>query len=221
MLGEWIQQGGPMMWVIIVCGLIALVVFVERSLHLHRARILADDFLKGIFNVVGRENITEAVTICDETPGPVAYVVKTAILHRNEDREAVREAMMEAGRAEISRMERRLVVVSLAGQIAPLLGLLGTILGMLHSLVAMEGQVPLIQSVNVLSGLREALLTTAAGLSVAIPCYVGFNFLVVKIDRIVVDMERAASETLAFLGRYRAQAAGAGSGEHVATPGTR
>jgi biopolymer transport protein ExbB len=203
------EQGGPVMWVITVCGAVALIVFVERSLHLHRARIKADDFLKGIFNIVGRQNIPEAITICEETPGPVAYVVKTAILHRREERTTLQDAIADASRGEISRMERRLVVLATVGQIAPLLGLLGTVLGMFDALVVLQREVPLIHSAEVLGGLRRALLTTAAGLSVAVPCYIAFNTLVVKIDRIVLDMERAASEMVAFLkGGWSAQTPG-------------
>ena len=187
------------MWVIVAAGVLALFVYVERSFHLHRARIKSDDFLKGIFTVVGRRNIQEALTICDETPGPVAYIVKTAILHRLDDKDALRSAVDEAGLAEVSRMERRLVVVATVAQIAPLLGLLGTVLGMYGGLSAMQQSSPLIHAPDVLLGLKLSLITTAAGLMVAIPCYAGFNLLVIKIDRIVLDMERTASETIAFL----------------------
>ncbi|MCE9615624.1 MAG: MotA/TolQ/ExbB proton channel family protein [Lentisphaerae bacterium] len=199
MLLELMRQGGAIMWIIAASGLAALFVFIERSLHLHRARIKADDFLRGIYNIVGRGNITEAITICEETPGPVAYIIKTAILHRQDAKEAIQTAVADASRGEISRMERRLVLLATVAQTAPLLGLLGTVLGMLQALLAMESAAPLIHTGDVLGGLRSALLTTAGGLSVAIPCYMAFNLLIIKIDRIVLDMERAASEMIAFL----------------------
>jgi len=200
---ELIEQGGPVLWVILCCGLAAFMVFIERALHLHRARIGTEDFLKGIFNILKRKNVTEALTICDETPGPVAHIVKTAILHRENPREAVRSAVDEQSLAEVSRMERRLVVVATVAQIAPLLGLLGTVLGMVEALLSMRTQGALIQLVDVSDGLLMALITTAAGLTVAIPSYVAFNLLVIKIDRIVLDMERAASEIVAFLAGER------------------
>lgn len=196
---ELLKQGGPVLWVILACGFVAFVVFIERALHLHRARIKSEDFLKGIFNILKRKNIPEALTICEETPGPVAYIVKTAVLHRDDNKDNIRSAVDDAGLAEISRMERRLVVLATVANIAPLLGLLGTILGMVESLQVMQQQVPLVQSADVLGGLMLALITTGAGLTVAIPCYVAFNLLVVKIDRIVLDMERAALEIVAFL----------------------
>ena len=196
---ELLRLGGPVLWVIAGSGVLAFGVFIERSLHLHRARIKSDDFCKGIFNILKRQNVAEALTICDETPGPVAYIVRTAILNRDDGREAVQSAMEEASSAEISRMERRLVVVATVAQVAPLLGLLGTVLGMVESLVVMQQAAPLIQAADVTGGLLRALVTTAAGLAVAIPCYAAFNLLVVKIDRIVLDMERAAAETVAFI----------------------
>ena len=199
MLFSLILEGGPVMWVILGAGLLAFGVYVERSFHLHRARIKSDDFLKGIFTVLGRGNIEEALTICDETPGPVAYIVKTAILHRQDEKGVLRSAVDEASLAEVSRMERRLVVVATVAQTAPLLGLLGTVLGMFSGLTAMEQATPLIHAPDVLRGLKLSLITTGAGLTVAIPCYAGFNLLVIKIDRIVLDMERSASETVAFL----------------------
>ena len=126
-------------------------------------------------------------------------MVKTAILHRDEEHAAIRQAMEDASLAERSRMERRLVVIATVAQLAPLLGLLGTVIGLYHGLLPLQAEAPLIHSADVLGGLRQALVTTAAGLLVAIPCYAGFNLLVVKVDRIVLDMERAASEMITFL----------------------
>jgi len=209
MLLDFLKLGGPVLWVILGSGLLAFVVFVERCLHLHRARIRSDDFLKGIFNILRRQNIAEALTICEETPGPVAYLVKTAILHRGDVKDDVRKAVADASQAEISRMERRLIVVATVAQIAPLLGLLGTVLGMVESLLVLQQQAPLIQSADLMGGLIRALVTTAAGLTVAIPCYASFNLLVVKIDRVVLDMGRASSEIVAFLKGADAQIEGA------------
>lgn len=201
---ELLKPGGIILWVIVGTGVLAFTVFMERSLHLHRARIRADDFLKGIVNILKRRNITEALAICDETPGPVAYVVKTAILHRKDKKEEIKDAVQSASVSEVSRMERRLVVVATAAQIAPLLGLLGTVMGMLESLLVMQKEVHMMLSGDVIQGMVRALVTTAGGLAVAIPCYAAFNLLIVKIDRLVLDMERAGSEMVVFLSEFRA-----------------
>jgi biopolymer transport protein ExbB len=200
---ELLRPGGIILWVIVGSGVLAFIVFMERSLHLHRARIRAEDFLKGIFNILRRRNITEALAICDETPGPVAYLVKTAILHRKDRKEDIQEAVQSASLAEVSRMERRLVVVATVAQIAPLLGLLGTVMGMLESMLMMQQDVHVMISGDVVQGMVRALVTTAGGLAVAIPCYAAFNLLIVKIDRLVLDMERAGSEMVTFLADFQ------------------
>jgi biopolymer transport protein ExbB len=196
---DLIQTGGPIAWVIVLCGLVSIVLFFWRWFHLHRARISVDDFLKGIFNILRRNNTAEAVAICEETPGPVSYLVKTAILHRESGRERLRDVLDEAGRSEIARMERWLVGISTIGQTAPLLGLLGTVVAMVQALLVMQQQAPLVQSGDIIGWLRQALITTGFGLSVAIPCHIGYNFLASRVEKNVVDMERAASEILAFL----------------------
>jgi biopolymer transport protein ExbB len=194
---EILHQGGPILWVIIGCGLAAFITFVERGLHLHRARIKADDFLKGILNILGRNNVDEALTISEETPGPVARIVRTAILHRDSSRAEIEAVLVDAGLSEVSRLETRVGVIAVVAQVAPLLGLLGTVyglLGLLGDLGASQWQ-----QAGVVSGLHRALITTAAGLLVAIPCYAAYHLVVGKIESLVVDMERAASDILAFL----------------------
>lgn len=198
-MNELWMMGGPVLWVIVCFGVVGFIVFVERSLHLHRARIKGDDFLNGIQNILRRNNIDEALTICEETPGPVAHIVRAAIMHRSDEKESLVKAVDDSALGEVSRMERRLVVVSVVAQVAPLLGLLGTVLGLVEFLIKMQQQLPLVQSADVMGAMMRALISTGAGLSVAIPAYVGFNLLVIKIDRIVLDMDRAGSEIVAFI----------------------
>jgi len=196
---EFLMQGGALVWVILASGVLAIGVFIERSLHLHRARIRWDDFLNGIFNILRRRNVTEALAICEDTPGPVARVVRTAILHRDDAKPQIEAAVRDASMVEIARMERRLVVVATVAQVAPLMGLLGTVIGMVESLLAIQRQAPLVQVADVSGGLMHALVATGAGLMVAIPCYAAFNWLLIKIDRLVLDMEQAGHEIVAFL----------------------
>ncbi len=192
-------QGGPVFWLIVALGVTAVVVFCERLLHLRRAQIDHGDFLKGVCNVLEKGNADEAMMLCEETPGPIAAVVLTAIRHRKGSREAIREAVDNTGRAEISRLERRLASLAITCQIAPLLGLLGTLLGVIQIVQAVNEQAPVVQSVNLTAGLMQALVTTVAGLLVAIPCYAMYALLMVRIERIVLAMEASASEIVAYL----------------------
>ncbi len=203
-MSELIGAGGPLLAAIIILGVIALGVFLERALHLHRARIDETDFMQGIFNIIRRGNITEAITLCEETPGPVARLMATAINRRDAPRQIIADELDQAGRAEISRMERRLSVIALIAQIAPLLGLLGTVIGILKALLAIRAQAPFVQSINITDGLIMGAVNTAAGLLVAIPCFIGFNVLVVKIDRLVLDMRHACSEAMHFFSAQKA-----------------
>ena len=196
---ELLRQGGLIAWIIVGCGLAALILFLERLLSLHRARIKSEDFIAGICNNLRRGNVNEALAICDDTPGPVAVIVRAAILNRQADKESIRTAIENAGRTEISRMERRLSLLATVAQVAPIFGLLGTVLGLIKSLQAMKLAAPLVQPVDVMSGLMQALVTTAVGLAVAAPCYIAFSFLVGKVEKIVIDMERSASDIIAFM----------------------
>jgi biopolymer transport protein ExbB len=196
-----IVQSGPVFWLIVCLGLAAVGVFFERLLHLRRMQIDYGDFLKGVCNVLENGNIDEAMMICEETPGPVAVVTLIAIRHRQCTHEALREAVENTGRSEISRLERRLASLALTCQIAPLLGLLGTLLGVIRIVQTMNEQAPVVQSTDLTAGLMQALVATVAGLLVAVPCHAMYTVLMVRIERIVLDMESSASEIVAYLTR--------------------
>ena len=195
---EFLTLGGPILWIVLALGAVALGVFLERSLQLHRDRVDATDFLQGIFNALRRGNAAEAAAICDETPGPVARLASLAIRRRASPRDRLERELADAGAAEIARMERRLSLLPLVARTAPLLGLLGTVLGILRALLALRDRIPLVLTADVADGLLLGAVTTAAGLVVAIPCHVGFDVLAVKIERLVLDMREASSELLEF-----------------------
>ncbi len=183
-----------MLWVILLCSAVAIAVFVERFLHCHRAQINSLQFLNGVRTVLQRENVVEALSICDATPGPVARLVKTAILNRDHGRERVREALEEAGLAEVPRLEEKLNLLATIAQWAPLLGLLGTVLGFIEVFMKMQ-EAGLHAHIGLLTaGIWQALICAAAGLAVAIPAHAGYNYLVSRVNSIVLDMERAATE---------------------------
>lgn len=194
-----INEGGPIFTAILVCGLLAFLIFAERLIQLHRARIRFSDFLAGIFNILSKGKIREAVAICDETAGPIARIAHTAILHRADKPDDLRSIVEMAGKTEIARMERRLRVLSTIMHTAPLLGLLGGVMGGLRTVRAMQASLPLVQAPDLTAGLASALLCAAAGLAVSIVAFVMFNIVLVRIDRIILDMEQATSDILAFM----------------------
>ena len=194
LLPALLSHGGVVLWLILLISAVAIVVFIERVLHFHRAQINSTEFLNGVRTVLKRDNVVEALSICDATPGPVARLVKTAVLNRDHGRERVREALEEAGLAEVPRLEEKLNLLATIAQITPLLGLLGTMLGFIQTFMVMQ-KAGLYAHVGQLStGIWQALVCAAAGLAVAIPTHAGYNYLVSRVNSIVLDMERAATE---------------------------
>ena len=192
-----LTQGGPVIWLILLAAAVALATFIERVLYCHRSQINSAEFLNGVRTVLKRDNVVEAISICDATPGPVARIVKTAILNRDRGRERVREAVEEAGLTEVPLLEERLNLLATIAQIAPLLGLLGTILGFMDVFrqLQSDGLYAHISGAHSLAeGVWRALICAAAGIAVAIPAHAGYNYLVSRINKIALDMERAAGE---------------------------
>lgn len=195
---EFLSKGGPLMWLIVACSVVAVGYFFDRLFHFHRASIDTRDFVAGIRNLLQRGQTAEALAMCEDTPGPVAQVVKTAVLNHQRPREELREAIQDVARAEVARLERGLVVIATVAQITPLLGFLGTVTGMIRMFMVIQ-QAPLPNPGDLAGGIWEALLTTAAGLAVAIPTYLAYNFLVTRVHNLVLDMERAANEVVAAI----------------------
>jgi len=191
-----LANGGPVMWLILIAAAIAAVVFVERVLYCHRSQINAAEFLNGVRTVIKRGNVVEAIAICDATPSPVSRLVKAAVLNRDLGRDRVREAVEEAGLVEVPRLEEKLNLIATIAQIAPLLGLFGTITGFID----VFGQIELnglYANVSLLSqGVWKALTCAAGGIAVAIPAHAGYNYLVSRVNKIVLDLERAAAEII-------------------------
>ena len=194
--------GGPIFWILAVLAVAAVVAYVERMVDLRRARIDYQAFLKGVINVLDSGNDEEALAICEDESAPVAQIVATAIRHRNGSARILREAVDSQGRAEVGRLNRRLATLAIIGQIAPTIGLLGTVIGFIKTVLAVNSQA-LVSRADLLNGSMEALVSAAAGLAVAIPVVVMYGSLRVRLDRAVVDLETAASQIVGYLAMLR------------------
>jgi biopolymer transport protein ExbB len=199
MLPILFTYGGTMFWLLLLASALGIAVFVERLLHYHREQINSTEFLNGVRNVMKRDNVVEAVSICEATPGPVARLVKLAILNRERGREGLRETLEEAGLIEVPRLEERLSVLATLAQIAPLMGLLGTLLGFIKVFMRVQANAPFAHIGDLSGGIWQALISAAVGLAVAIPCYAGYNYLVGRVNSIILDMEKASTEILNVL----------------------
>ena len=203
---ELIVKGGPLMFLIILCSVIAFAVVIERLWHLRRAMIDTESFMEGISETLRRNKIMESIDRCNATPGPIAHILKAGILKHDRSKIEIREAIEDAGIHEVPRLEKNLGVLATIAHISPLLGLLGTVTGMVRSFQAIEQKAVALMPVNpgdLAGGIWEALITTVAGLAVAIPTYVAYNFLVSKVDGFVLEMEKSATDLVNILGSKR------------------
>ena len=218
--------GGPVMWPLAGLAVVGTVCFVDRLIHLHRGQIRMDSFLAGIKNLVRKGRVVEALTHCEETPGPVAAVVRAGLLNLRRDEAHLRLALEEAARLEIPALEKRVGTVLAVARTAPLLGLLGTVLGFFDTFrgLAAEGAYAHFGVLN--AGLGAALITTAAGLAFAVVFGLAHHFLQGRVRSLVRDMEAAAYDLLQFrleeaagLGALRGAGVGNGEEGHAAATG--
>jgi biopolymer transport protein ExbB len=197
-----IQRGGPLMYLIILCSIVAMAVVIERLYHLHRAKIDIGRFMEGISNVLKRNRIMEAIDLCDKTPGPIAYIIKAGILKHDRSRQEIKEAIEDAGVYEVPRLEKNLGALATIAHISPLLGLLGTVTGMVRAFQVIQEKATAFHPVSpgsLAGGIWEALITTVAGLIVAIPTFVAYNYLVSRVKGFIIEMERASTDLVNIL----------------------
>ncbi|MGB2600899.1 MAG: MotA/TolQ/ExbB proton channel family protein [Candidatus Omnitrophota bacterium] len=203
---DLIVKGGPLMFLILLCSIIALAVVLEKLWQLHRAEINTEDFMEDIAETLKRNKIVEAIDKCNAMPGPIAQILKAGILKHDRPRVEIKDAIEDAGLHEVPRLEKNLSALATIAHISPLLGLLGTVTGMVRSFQVIELKATALMSVNpgdLAGGIWEALITTVAGLAVAIPTYVAYNFLVSKVDGFVLEMEKSATDVINILGTKR------------------
>lgn len=200
---EIIFQGGPLMIPIALCSVVALAIAIERFWSLRRATIDTREFMDAMRTVLRQNRIEEAIEICDETDGPIARITKAGLLKHRRSKEDIREAIEDAGHLEIPRLERHLSALATCANIAPLLGLLGTVTGMIQAFAQIQHKQGQVNPSDLAAGINHALVTTAAGLTVAIPTLVIYNYFVARIENMVVEMEISSSELVELLTKDR------------------
>lgn len=203
---ELILKGGPLMVLILACSVIALAVVVERMYQLRRSKIDTALFMEEISETLRRNKVMQAVDRCNAMPGPIARILKAGILKHDRSRSEIKEAIEDAGLHEVPRLEKNLPVLATIAHISPLLGLLGTVTGMVQAFQVIEMKAGALMPVNpgdLAGGIWEALITTVAGLAVAIPTYVAYNFLVSKVNGFILEMEKSATDLVNILGIKR------------------
>jgi len=191
-------SAGPVFWILVAMAVVSVLVFFERFFELRRARIDFADFVKGVVNVLDRGGDDEALTICEETTAPVAAIVATAVRQRHAPARVLREAVDTQGRAEIGRLDRRLASLAIIGQVAPAVGLFGTFVGFIRTLIVANSEA-LVSRPELFAAAIGALVSAAMGIGVAVMVSVMYGMLRIRLDRLVVDLEAAASQIVGHI----------------------
>jgi biopolymer transport protein ExbB len=194
--------GGPVMWPIIICSVVALAIFLERLIYFKSIKINTQQFLEGILEQIKRHQIKEALQLCDKVSHPMAHILKAGILKYDRPRSQIKESMEDASLYEIPKLEKNLPALATIAHICPLLGLLGTATGMVRCFQAISAKAAIFDTIamsDLSGGIWEALLTTVAGLVVAIPAYLVYNYLASLVNNAILEMDKAAAELINFL----------------------
>jgi biopolymer transport protein ExbB len=189
---DFVVKGGPMMIPIGLCSLIALTVFVERLFVLRRSRIIPPEFMTGLKSVMGDDSDDRAQSLeyCMAGDAPLGRVFAAAIRRLGRSTEAVEKAVEDAGQREVFKLRKYLRLLSVIAAISPLMGLLGTIFGMIKAFQTVAVSADAMGKTELLAeGIYEAMITTAAGIIVAIPALVAYHFLSARVDQHVAEMD--------------------------------
>jgi biopolymer transport protein ExbB len=192
-LVEFFNKGGRFMWGLLVLSIVGVAVIIERAITLSKARADVRSLMEKVVSSLKKGRLDEALEICASTRGPIPQILHAGLRQAKKGTVAVEKAIETAGIIEMSFLERGLIILATVANVAPLLGFLGTVSGMIAAFEAIA-QAEQVSAKLVASGISEALITTMTGLTIAIPVQIAHNLFVQRIDRFVVEMEDSAAE---------------------------
>jgi len=190
---EKFQAGGVFMWPLLAASILGLAVIIERFWTLSRARINTTKLMSQVIGALKQDGLQGSIEVCQRTRGPIAAILHAGLMRAPKGPEAVEKAIESAGTIEMSFLQRGLIILASIANVAPLLGFLGTVSGMIHAFEAIAAAEQ-VSAKLVATGISEALITTATGLMIAIPVQLANNFFISRIDRFVLEMEEASIE---------------------------
>ncbi|MBI5417607.1 MotA/TolQ/ExbB proton channel family protein [Candidatus Poribacteria bacterium] len=196
---EFIEKGGIVMYPILLCSVAALAIVIERLFVYWKTNKSTREFLSKINLLIKSEKIEEAIRECDRMKMPMSAVFKEGLVNRHKNREELKSLCEETGELEVVHLEKNLAGLSTIATITPLLGLLGTVTGMVSSFNAIAAATGIGETPQLAGGIAEALLTTVFGLSVAIPAYTAYAYLIKRVDNMVIDIQKNAIELVNVL----------------------
>lgn len=198
---DYIARGGIVMIPILVCSVVALIIIFERLWSLQRKRIFRFDILDTIEQLLREHKIPEATTLCKRHDSTMTRLVLVALLNSDRPKSEIKELIEDHGRQEVPFLERYLTMLGTIASISPFLGLLGTVVGLLRVFDAISQEGGVTNTAILSSGIQNALITTVAGLCVAIPSLVAYNYFARRAESLVLEVERISLRLLNILKR--------------------
>jgi biopolymer transport protein ExbB len=196
-LWEFFIKGGPVMWPLFACSIIALAIIIERLFALRQSKIIPEELIEEVERLIHMGRLGDIEQLLKKSSSPLCPIIMTAIKNAGRRREIIKEYMEEAGATQAYTMERYIDILGIIAAISPLLGFLGTATGMLSTFKAINTMNN--SSQLLATGISEALITTVVGLAIAIPVYVCYRVLIARSDYLLIDMEMTSARILEYL----------------------
>jgi len=189
---EFFGKGGFIIYPLLLCSIAAFAIVIEKSIFLRRKKVIIPEIVNILDNIKSSEDIGLALSICEKHKGPFANIVRVGLENRHLPKDDIKETLSDQGRQEVRYLERGLIILETVAGIAPLLGLLGTVIGILKvfNVISAMG---VGQATAMAGGISEALITTIVGLSIGIPAVVGYNYFINKADGLILEIEKYSS----------------------------
>lgn len=188
---EFFRKGGNFMWPLLLLSIVGLAAIIERFITLQKASTNTKKFIARIIEELRANGIRSAIEVCQKTRGPIAAIVHSGLTKADQGPAAVEKAIEAAGGIEVAFLQRGLMIMATVANVAPLVGFLGTVSGMINAFEAIAAAEQ-VSAKLVASGISEALITTMAGLVVAIPVQIFHNYFLARIDRFIIEMEESS-----------------------------
>jgi len=182
------------------CSVLSVAIFIERIIQLRKSEVDSNSFIINMRKSIKEGNIVEAIGVCETTGGTLSNIIKAGLVKHNRSKEQIENAMEMAGLVEIAQLEKHAKILSVIAYIAPLIGLLGTVLGFIQAFseMRMSGLVD-ISATRIGEAMEYALVTTAAGLVVAIPSIIAYNYIVSRVEGFILEIQTTSSEIVDLL----------------------
>lgn len=186
---DFFDKGGFVIYPLLLCSIVGLAIVIEKSLSLRRKKVIIPEIVNVLDNIKGPDDVGLALSICEKHKGPFPNIIRIGLENRDLPKEDIKETLNDQGRQEVHSLERGLVILETVAGIAPLLGLLGTVIGILKvfNVISVMG---VGQATAMAGGISEALITTIVGLSIGIPAVVGYNYFTNKAETLVLEIEK-------------------------------